>query len=646
MQQYPSADSSGGPNAYQDLASLIAALPQITANNYDALTDVRALLGSSTEAQAQFISAGGATVLCQLLHHESAMIQKKVLKALLLVAQPIHVAGLLEHGTVDALFQVFFGFKKSSRRKQLTGEVLKSLAGCPAVPEDSARDEEGPSHKDARFWATPLWIKQGVGKEPAWDQEAIACLVDGVLMADSAPMTIKKVAERTILKLLSLFHHTRKVIVDKQLMDELVGAIKGQSSCSEALMKVATCLTLMHASNEVTFVRCGGLDVLVEAARSDSSGSVGGEMATWCLLHFVDAKEEHAVRAVLLGAVEALSQQLYSPEVTCRHAAAATLHSLLKRDDKSGAVKQRVVESNGIPALLSALQDTHPRLHQAAATRLILKILLDLVQSPQYKEEVERAGGQDMIKETVDHSDKEVAELSKKLLKRVGRTTLKESLMKRFSIGSRSKGRSKFSQGSFNSAQEPVKFDFDLEYYNIQASEASRAGSRFGDKVKSMFRRPASVSGGSVRGFPVSVPKARGPASDRGGLNRHHSIGNSGRRSLAADDFDNRSVGSDTQSVASLASTVSMTPAGRRQLQKALSGKGTPMAVDEDPFTPLRMKYTGSPATSGATTGGPPTSGRPPLRSAGSLPTAGSVGSHGGVSAGVSPVPFRTPSGL
>jgi hypothetical protein len=42
-----------------------------------------------------------------------------------------------------------------------------------------------------------------------------------------------------------------QVIVDKQLMDELVGAIKSQSSCSEALMKVATCLTLMHASNEV-----------------------------------------------------------------------------------------------------------------------------------------------------------------------------------------------------------------------------------------------------------------------------------------------------------------------------------------------------------------------------------------------------------
>jgi hypothetical protein len=57
------------------------------------------------------------------------------------------------------------------------------------------------------------------------------------------------------------------------------------------------------------------LEALVEAARSDSSGSVGGEMATWCLLHFVDVKEEHAVRAVQLGAVEALSQQLYSPEV-------------------------------------------------------------------------------------------------------------------------------------------------------------------------------------------------------------------------------------------------------------------------------------------------------------------------------------------
>jgi hypothetical protein len=53
--------------------------------------------------------------------------------------QPTHVAALLEHGTVDALFQVFFNFKKSSRRKQLTGDVLKCLAGCPAAPEDSAR---------------------------------------------------------------------------------------------------------------------------------------------------------------------------------------------------------------------------------------------------------------------------------------------------------------------------------------------------------------------------------------------------------------------------------------------------------------------------------------------------------------------------
>jgi hypothetical protein len=50
-----------------------------------------------------------------------------------------------------------------------------------------------------------------------------------------------------------------------------------------------------------------------------------------------------------------------APQVTCRHAAAATLYSLLQRDDKSNAVKARVVEANGIPALLSALQDTHPR---------------------------------------------------------------------------------------------------------------------------------------------------------------------------------------------------------------------------------------------------------------------------------------------
>jgi hypothetical protein len=59
-----------------------------------------------------------------------------------------------------------------------------------------------------------VWIKQGGGQEPAWDHEAISCLVDGVLMAESAPMTTKKFAERAILKLLSVLHHTRKVGVE------------------------------------------------------------------------------------------------------------------------------------------------------------------------------------------------------------------------------------------------------------------------------------------------------------------------------------------------------------------------------------------------------------------------------------------------
>jgi hypothetical protein len=58
---------------------------------------VRSLLASSHEAQVQFVAAGGATVLCQLLHHDSAMIQKKALKALLLVAKasPYHIRRLL-----------------------------------------------------------------------------------------------------------------------------------------------------------------------------------------------------------------------------------------------------------------------------------------------------------------------------------------------------------------------------------------------------------------------------------------------------------------------------------------------------------------------------------------------------------------------
>jgi hypothetical protein len=68
---------------------------------------------------------------------------------------------------------------------------------------------------------------------------------------------------------------------------------------------------------------------------------------------------------------------------------------------------------------------------------------------------------------------REVAELSRKLLKRVGRTSLKEQLMKHFSIKSRSKSRSKFSSASF-ATHDPVKFDFDLEYYNIQVSRAAR----------------------------------------------------------------------------------------------------------------------------------------------------------------------------
>jgi hypothetical protein len=46
------------------------------------------------------------------------------------------------------------------------------------------------------------------------------------------------------------------------------------------------------------------------------------------------------------------------------------------------------------------------RLHQAAATKLILKIVGDLVLVPEYKEEVEKAGGQDMIREALNHSDR------------------------------------------------------------------------------------------------------------------------------------------------------------------------------------------------------------------------------------------------
>jgi hypothetical protein len=92
--------------------------PQITANNYEVLTDVRTLLASSHEAQVQFVAAGGATVLCQLLHHDSAMIQKKALKALLLVAKVSPCSHI-----VLALHFVSTAFPRQSRKPSVILEV-------------------------------------------------------------------------------------------------------------------------------------------------------------------------------------------------------------------------------------------------------------------------------------------------------------------------------------------------------------------------------------------------------------------------------------------------------------------------------------------------------------------------------------------
>lgn len=129
----------------------------------------------------------------------------------------------------------------------------------------------------------------------------------------------------------------------------------------------------MHPSNEVTFVRTGGLEGLVKAMRSDNIGSISGEMAAWVVAYFASRSPENGVKIVEAGGAEALVELLHSPDYCSREASARACISMLTCwTNQKNAVRKRFGEANAIPALLSALQDGQYESREQA-------VLLDLL---------------------------------------------------------------------------------------------------------------------------------------------------------------------------------------------------------------------------------------------------------------------------
>lgn len=117
-------------------------------------------------------------------------------------------------------------------------------------------------------------------------------------------------------------------------------------------------MCIMHPSNEITFVRTGGFESLLQAIKSDNIGNICGEMAAWAIAYFASKSVDSCHKIVNFGGAEALVELLHSSDKCAREASARACVALLRNLGKSNfAIRQKFGDANAIPALLSALRD-------------------------------------------------------------------------------------------------------------------------------------------------------------------------------------------------------------------------------------------------------------------------------------------------
>lgn len=144
----------------------------------------------------------------------------------------------------------------------------------------------------------------------------------------------------------------------------------------------------MHPSNDITFVRTGGLESLIIALKLDSVGSESGEMAAWTMSYFAGSSKESAEMLVEKGATEVLVEMLHSPDYCSREAAANACLTLLESKGKKKLVMEKLKDANAIPAFLSVLQDRQYNPRQQIIYMDALKSLMILSKSERYRREM------------------------------------------------------------------------------------------------------------------------------------------------------------------------------------------------------------------------------------------------------------------
>ncbi|GMH36430.1 hypothetical protein BSKO_04298 [Bryopsis sp. KO-2023] len=429
----------------------VEGLRLVTSSNVSPLEAVREQLSVNGKWHAEFVAQGGAKALCELLSSGSTGIHRKCMQALESLAtneETRHICR--DSNIVEVLLKMIRPSNRQSRskRKDKAGEIIKLLAGCQQRESGvSARSSEtrnmgssmGIFRMDCyRERPLPLWYHTTNPILP-WDAEAVSCLVD-MLMTDLTKRG-HEAAQRIIKKILHVSQYTRHIILDKRDIADMVDVISSVHSSAMLAMKVVTYVAIMHPSNDITFVRTGGLEGLVQAMRSDNIGSICGEMAAWTVAYFAAMSPENARKVADAGGGEALVELLHSPDFCSREASARACVCMLRSaTSRNSAVRQKLGEANAIPALLSVLQDGQYHSRQQAVVMDVLRALMEMAKTQEYRREILEAGGIATISEGAEKSSKPIRDASDQLQKLV----LSRSARLRMALRSRNKKSSGF----------------------------------------------------------------------------------------------------------------------------------------------------------------------------------------------------------
>ncbi|CAD7699676.1 unnamed protein product [Ostreobium quekettii] len=433
----PGGAADGGGALWQDAASVKEAVERLTAvgpSSLGALDDVKRQLRASTKHHFEFAQSGGIKALYGLLTKGNSIMQMKSMVALeALAANEDTRPFFRETPVVELILRLIrsSGRKPQSKRRQIAGEIIRLLAGCqprsgtPLNRQFSSgmRRMGGSCIPEALFQVEcfrerplPLWYHTSNSILP-WGTEAVGCLVD--LLMSNVAEHIHDAAQRAIKKILHVSQFTTHIILEKRDIAALVDLITAVHPTAVLAMKVLTFVCIMHPSNEVTFVRTGGLEAIVQAMRTDAlCGSVCGEMAAWTAYHFGATSIENAERLLEVGVADVLVETLQSPDYCCREAAARAALSILQTTDKAGN-DGRVMfcEANAIPAILGVIQDGGYHSRQQEVLLDIIRMAVELAKVEEYRKEMLRAGAPETMNEGLTGCSLPVLEASKKLQK-------------------------------------------------------------------------------------------------------------------------------------------------------------------------------------------------------------------------------------